>query len=262
MKNLDIFAKRKLNTIIILILFVTLYFISTYLTNFRGLFAAQSVPEGIVWLFQQFIPTERSLGWLPIILRQLVGTVFISVTATMVASVFALLMAMIGSRETGLNSITQFFAKGIASIFRNIPVVAWSIMLVLSFRQSQFTGFLALFFTTFGHLTRAFMETIDETSGGTIEALEATGASYLHIVFQGVIPTVSAQMVSWLLYMVENNVRDATLIGILTGTGIGFQFDLYYRSFRYDGAGMVILVLMIVVIGIEMLSNRVRRAII
>lgn len=261
LKKIDIFAQRKLTAAFIVVLFFIGYFVSAYITNFRGPIAAQSVPGGIIWLFQQFVPTERAIGYLPVILKQLLDTVFISIAATMIASVFSLFIAIIGSRETGVNAWTQIAAKIIASVFRNIPIVAWSIMLILSFRQSQFTGFLALFFTTFGHMTRAFMETIDETSSGTIEALEATGGSYFHIIFQGVIPTVSAQMISWLLYMIENNVRDATLVGILTGTGIGFQFDIFYKSFRYDAAGMVILVLMCVVIGIELVSNKVRRVI-
>ena len=34
-----------------------------------------------------------------------------------------------------------------------------------------------------------------------------------------------------MLYMVETNIRDATLVGILTGTGIGFAFNLFYKSF-------------------------------
>lgn len=261
MKEIDIFAKRKISTFIVLAVFAILYVISANLTNFGGPQAIVAVPEGIHWLFVHFVPTQESIEYFPVIMEDLLSTVFISVAATMVASVLSLFMAIIGSRETGLNAATKFIAKVIASIVRNIPLVAWSIMLLLSFRQSQFTGFFALFLTTFGHLTRAFMETIDNTSGGTIEALQATGASYFHIIFQGVIPTVSTQMVSWLLYMIENNIRDATLIGIFTGTGIGYRFELFYRSFRYNAAGLVVLVIMLVVIGIELLSNHIRRQI-
>ena len=48
-----------------------------------------------------------------------------------------------------------------------------------------------------------------------------------------------------MLYMVETNIRDATLVGILTGTGIGFVFNLFYKSFRYDVAGLVILLIVV-----------------
>ena len=62
--------------------------------------------------------------------------------------------------------------------------------------------------------------------------------------------------------MIETNIRDATLIGILTGTGIGFVFDVYYKSFRYDIAGLVLLSIILVVIACELISNFVRRRII
>ncbi|WP_417155464.1 PhnE/PtxC family ABC transporter permease, partial [Pediococcus acidilactici] len=69
------------------------------------------------------------------------------------------------------------------------------------------------------------METIDEVSGSVIEAMMASGASYLQIIWQGVLPMCLNQLLSWLLFLIENNIRDATLVGILTGTGIGFLFD-------------------------------------
>lgn len=257
----SIFVKKKRTAMILITVFAFLYFGASWITNFRGPVALLAVPEGLIWLFRNFIPTENSIGYFPLIVEKLIQTVTISVAATMTASVFSLLVAVMGSRETGINGFTQLFAKALASLFRNMPLVAWSMILLMSFKQSEFTGFLALFFTTFGHLTRAFMETIDETSGGTIEAMTATGASYFQVIFQGVIPMVSTQLLSWLLYMIENNVRDATLVGILTGTGIGFLFDLYYKSFRYDAAGLVILVIVLVVIALELTSNKIRRAI-
>ena len=53
--------------------------------------------------------------------------------------------------------------------------------------------------------------------------------------------------------------REATLVGILTGTGIGFIFNLYYRSFRYDAAGLVILIVALIVLIIELVSNKIRK---
>ncbi|MBF4806911.1 MAG: ABC transporter permease subunit, partial [Pseudoleptotrichia goodfellowii] len=134
-----------------------------------------------------------------------------------------------------------------------------SLILLFSFKQSEFTGFLALFFVSFGYLMRTFTETVDEVGEGVAEALKSTGASYFQIVFQGIIPSIASQLISWLLYYIENGIREATLIGVLTGTGIGFVFDLYYKSNRYDGAGLVILVILIIVIIIELLSNKIRK---
>jgi len=101
---------------------------------------------------------------------------------------------------------------------------------LLSFGQNVLTGLLALFIDTVGFLTRAYAEAIDETAESSVEALHASGAGWLSTVAQAVFPALMPQLTSWMLYMAETNIRDATLVGILTGTGIGFLFDLYYKS--------------------------------
>ncbi|HTP57600.1 MAG TPA: phosphonate ABC transporter permease, partial [Spirochaetia bacterium] len=50
-------------------------------------------------------------------------------------------------------------------------------------------------------------------------------------------------------------------VGFLTGTGIGFLFDVYYKSFNYHAASLVVIVTVIAVIGLETISNGVRRVI-
>ena len=152
-------------------------------------------------------------------------------------------------------------ARGIGSFFRNMPLVAWAMILMLAFSQSSLTGFLALFFGSLGFLVRAFMEALDEVDTGTIEALKATGASYFHVIFRSVVPCSSPQIVSWLLFTIETNIRDATLVGFLTGTGIGFAFDVYYKSFNYHAASLVVIVTVIAVIALEGISNRIRKVI-
>ena len=68
-------------------------------------------------------------------------------------------------------------------------------------------------------------------------------------------------MISWVLFMIDTNIRDATLVGLLTGTGIGFSFDLYYKSFNFHAASLVVILIVITVIIIEMISNNIRRVI-
>lgn len=123
------------------------------------------------------------------------------------------------------------------------------------------TGYFALFFGSFGFMTRAFIESIDEVSSSSVEALRATGASYFSIIFQSVIPSSMPQLLSWILFMVETNIRQATLIGILTGTGIGFLFSLYYKSLNYSSASLVVIVIVAAIMLIEVVSNYVRRVI-
>lgn len=149
----------------------------------------------------------------------------------------------------------------IAAFFRNVPDVVWAMLLMFSFGQNILTGFFALFFTTFGMLTRAFIETIDEVSSSCIEALQASGASFIQIVFQGIIPSSITGIVTWVLYMIETNIRSSTLIGMLTATGIGYLFDMYYKRLDFSSASLVVLLIIVMVIAIETFSNLIRRVI-
>jgi phosphonate transport system permease protein len=221
----------------------------------------RDLPGAISWMFTNFMPSASSFSKLGTIIDKLASTVLISIASSCTAAVLALVLAVIGSGSVGLRGPVPLAVRAIASLFRNIPTVAWALLLLLSFRQSEFTGYLALFLGSFGYLTRCFLESIDEVSGGAVEALRATGATYGQLVAQAVIPLSATAVISWVLFMIETNVRDATLVGILTGTGIGFLFDLYYKSFRYDNAGLVIVAVVVVVIALELASNFIRRAI-
>jgi phosphonate transport system permease protein len=50
-------------------------------------------------------------------------------------------------------------------------------------------------------------------------------------------------------------------VGILTGTGIGFLFDVYYKSMNYSAAALAVIGIVLVVLVIETASNALRRII-
>ncbi|WP_125712161.1 phosphonate ABC transporter, permease protein PhnE [Companilactobacillus kedongensis] len=239
----------------------SIYVLSSWILNFDSFSGFTAVPKAFTWLGVNFFPTSESVELLPRIWQKLIETVALAVSSTVVAAIIALFVAILGSKATGINNYVHVIVRGIASFFRNIPLVAWAMILLFSFKQSDFTGFLALLLMTVGYLIRAFMEIIEDEASETMMALKATGASYFQVIFQAVLPQIMPSLISWVLYMIENNVRDATLVGILTGTGIGFIFDLYFKSFRFDAVGMTILAIIIVVIVLEVLSNQIRKVI-
>jgi len=255
------FRQRRLRLSVVLVIILAIYVASMILVNFQTWTAITQIPAGLIWLFKNFIPTERSISYLGPILYQLWRTLLVAISSTVVASIFALVFAILGAKTTTPSPVLRLVIRFGASILRNIPVVAWAMILLFSFKQSDFTGFLALFFMTLGYLTRAFTETIEDLDAEKLQALQAVGANYFQCVFCGVLPEAASTLTSWILYMIENNLRDATLVGLLTGTGVGFLFDHYFKSFHYDAAGLIVLLIAILVICLELTSNQIRRAI-
>ena len=253
------FKKKKLRTLTIFFTAAALYTASAIMTGFTAWNALTGIPRGLYWLVRNFFPSAQSISVLPLIFKTSLHTAVIAITASTTAFCVACIAAVAGSQTTGRFRVLRIVCSGAASFFRNIPLPAWSILLLLSFKQNAVTGFLALFFITAGHLTRAFTEIIDSHAAESYTALEAAGVSYIPIIIHGVLPNVLPLFISWLLYAIGTDVRDSALIGILTGTGIGFLFNLYFKSFRYPEAGLIICVLTILVLCIDSISNRVRR---
>jgi phosphonate transport system permease protein len=258
----DIFAKRRNDGLLFFIALAALTAGSVIITQFDVVKGFTSVFKAFIWGASNFYPDAHAMSRLPDIAQKLWETVLMSVAATTIAAVFATLMALFGSRTTRINGLFSVIARGLASVFRNIPLVAWAMILMLAFSQSLLTGYLALFFGSLGFLTRAFIETMDEASLHAVEALQATGAGYSSIIVQAVLPSSLPQMISWVLFMIDTNIRDATLVGLLTGTGVGFTFDMYYKSFHFHEASLVVILIVITIIVIEMVSNFIRRIII
>lgn len=261
--DLSWFRRRQARTLAALVAIVVLFQLCSLICNFSLGYAVSSIPAAFVWMFQNFVPTVESLANLPMVVEQTISTALDSVAATVIAAVCGIAFSVLGSSSIGVECApVRGVIRAIASVFRNIPMIAWALLLLLSFKQNEFTGFLALFLTTFGQLMRFFLDTFDEIPTGPVEALRSCGASYWQVVFQAGLPLAVADLMSWMLYMVETNIRSATLIGLLTGTGIGFVFNLYYTSFRYDTAGLVIVVTIVFVLVIEAISNAARRSMI
>jgi phosphonate transport system permease protein len=234
---------------------------SAALAQFDFVAGLASFPKALSWLAVNFIPDARAWGNLPRILEKLGETVVVSIMATVLAAVVSFGLALLGSRTTRFHPWFSPPVRFIASLGRNIPVVAWAMIFLLAFGQTFLTGLLALFIETVGVLTRAFLEVIDETASAPVEALKASGATWSQVTSQAVVPSTLPPLTSWMLFMLETNIRSATLVGILTGTGIGFLFDLYYKSLNYPSAALVTIVIVIVVLILEAVSNALRKVI-
>ncbi len=260
-EQVSVFTKRKRTFTLSFLGIVAIFALASFITNFSVLGGIESIPKAITWISSNLVPNEKSWAKLPNILTKLMETALLSVAVTVCAGICAFFFSLLGTRITKINSWIGRTVRIIAAFFRNVPDVVWAMLLLFSFGQNILTGFFALFFTTFGMLTRTFIETIDEVSAECVEALTATGATYMQTVFQGIVPSSMSEIVTWVLFMIETNIRSSTLIGVLTATGIGYLFDLYYKRLDYGAASLVVISIVVLVIGIELISNKIRKVI-
>jgi phosphonate transport system permease protein len=259
--RVELFAKRKRTYTFVFLSVILLFSLASAVTEYDPVAGVASVPKAFLWIATNLIPNEKSIARIPNILNKLSETAFLSIAVTVIAAVCAFFTSLLGSKTTKINDILARAVRIIAAFFRNVPDVVWAILLMFSFGQNVLTGFFALFFTTYGMLTRTFIETVDEVSADCVEALHATGATYMQTVFQGILPSSISEVLTWVLFMIETNIRSSTLIGILTATGIGYLFDLYYKRLDYSSASLVVMSVVILVLVLESISGRIRKVI-
>jgi phosphonate transport system permease protein len=87
----------------------------------------------------------------------------------------------------------------------------------------------------------------------------ATGASRLQESFTGVTPQVMPAFVGTSLYVLDINIRSATILGIVGAGGIGFYLIQATRTLNWELVGGILIIIFAVVYAIERLSGWVRK---
>ena len=253
------FLFKRTKLVAILLLLVSSCMLLAKFTNAKSLFpSVLKVPEVIFSLFKFFMPNVESFKYLHDIANSYYRSSLVAISSTVLATFVALIFALLSANLTKRGFFLPIMIRFFASLCRNIPLPAWVILFLFSFGQNELTGFLVLFTVTLGTLTRIFRELIENTSNDSFIACTACGASYTSAIIHGILPNIEGQVISWLLYALATNIRDVALVGILTGSGIGFLFTLFFRSFRYEVAGLVIVVMTTTVIIFDLLSKKMR----
>ena len=104
---------------------------------------------------------------------------------------------------------------------RGVDGLIWTIVLSRAFGPGPLTGSLAILLTDTGSFGKIFSEAIENVDDKQIEGVASTGAKPLQRYRFGVIPQITPVLLSQVLYFLESNTRSATIIGAITGGGIG-----------------------------------------
>lgn len=236
-----------------LILFVA----TSAFTGFNPFAILFDMEEGVAMIVNDFFPPDFSK--ILEIYQSILVTLALAMTSCLTAFVFALALAFLGSVATSPFPKLATAIRAFAAVIRNIPMLVWAYILFTSLGIGTSVGFVALSISTFSFMLRAFIETIDETSSDVLEALNASGANFFQKIAQGVLPSAIVSIVGWLLYCIELNIRSSTIVGMVGGGGVGLLLFSYIKGFRYDIACGIILIIALMVIAVDALTNYLRK---
>lgn len=139
------FRKRSIFIVLLAVGFIAINAISGAAVDFDFVAAVMDFPSAVVWMATNFVPTVESLEKIPQILNALLSTVLSAVASSVMGAIFAYLLAVLGCRSVGIGGPTSVIVRAIASVFRNIPAVAWAFILLFSFIKVNLPAFLFCF---------------------------------------------------------------------------------------------------------------------
>jgi phosphonate transport system permease protein len=259
-ERLRLASRESLRTSIVFLgVLLILFGLSTGFTRFNPIAALLSQGEFWNFIFTDFVPP--SAGRLLALLRAVTQTIYMALASTGLSAILALLLSLLGTAAVTRSRTINALVRAFASILRNIPNLVWAFILVAAFGIGTVVGVLSLIIGTTGSLTRFFIEILDETARETMEPLLAAGAGTPSIVTQALLPGAMPGFIAWILYCVELNIRTSTILGMVGAGGIGLLLMGYIKQFNYAAASTAILAVALVIIGVNLLTNYLRRLI-
>ena len=250
---------KRVYTIFLLVVMVV-FILSTAVTHFNGL--TLFIHADSIWQFvsQDFLPPRLpKLSRLPGVLESVVVTLALAMSSTTIAAILAFLTALFGSEKISPFPRAAKFVRGFATFLRNIPTLVWAFILFSSLGIGTGVGFIALCITSFAFMVRAFVETMEDVSNDCVESLTAVGASFPQRVSQAIVPACLNGFIAWFLYCIEVNIHASTIVGMVGGGGVGMVLFSYIKTFRYDIACSIILLIALMVILVDRLTAILRR---
>jgi phosphonate transport system permease protein len=195
-------------------------------------------------------------------LKELISAMFetieIAFLGTFLAIVLSIPLGLFSARNLAPNYFVYLVCKTIVIFFRAIPEFIIAMILVIAIGFGAMPGVLALGLHTMGFLAKFYAEDIEHINKGPIDALKSSGATKNQIISFGVIPQILPSFVANNLYILDRNVRMATMLGIVGAGGIGYELQSSFRMFEYERVSAIIILIFITIFLIDHFSAFIR----
>jgi phosphonate transport system permease protein len=225
--------------------------------NWSALFHGETVRTTAEFL-RGFAPPDLSPAFLHKIAGATAETLSMSALGTLIAAVFGLVLALPASGRFGAAAGSA--TRMILNVLRSIPELVWASILLIAAGLGPFAGTLALAIHTIGVLGRLFAEALENASPLAETTLRLNGVRPLAAFLYATLPQTAPQMMSYVLYRWENNIRAAAILGVVGAGGLGQMLKYHLSLFQMQQAASVILAMLLLVTLVDAVSFALRRA--
>ncbi|WP_235044500.1 phosphonate ABC transporter, permease protein PhnE [Staphylococcus massiliensis] len=247
--------KRWLSVVVVLALVVW----SFIFTGFSVGDLLYGVPQMVALVQDMFPP---NWGYFSEIFEPMIETVRMAVVGTFIGAILSIPISLLCATNITQSSFISIPARFILNIVRTIPDLLLAAIFVAIFGIGQIPGILALIILTISVISKLMYESLEGIDNGPLEAMKAVGANKIKWIAFGVVPQAIASYMSYVLYAFEINIRAAAVLGLVGAGGIGLFYDHTLGLFQYQKTMTIILFTLIIVVIIDIVSQKVRERLI
>jgi phosphonate ABC transporter permease subunit PhnE len=247
----------------LLVLYIGLQITNLDLSRANPQYSLQVIGQLFKWDFRILTPQNEFETFWDTAEGLMIITIFLGIIATAFSIVAALPLSFIGARNIMSGnpiSIAIYVAvRLLFTIIRSIDVLILVIITAVLLGIGNAAGVIALAFHNVGVLGKLYSEAIEGIDPGPLEAITATGANRLQVIWTAVLPQIINPFISFTIYRLDTNVRLAPILGLVGGGGIGFILFQAINLFQYGAAGLIIFMIVITVATMDFASAQIRR---
>ena len=250
-------AKISINITFLILIFLTAWGFLTIDTKEIDLWKASQQAVGD--FYKMFFGPKATHFTLAEAFKELLTTLSLAFMTTLLGSIIALVLGLMAARNL-TNEKVSLVIKSFISFVRAVPTVLWVLIFAIGAGLGAVAAVIGMSFHTVGYLLKAYSESFEELDEGVIEALKASGANWMQIIFQAVIPSSATYILSWTFVRFEINFAVAVAMGAAAGAG-GIGYQLYMAAgyfFDIREIGVITYLLLGVALLMEIFATRLK----
>ena len=184
----------------------------------------------------------------------LVESLEIAILASFIGIVLSLPIGVLAARNL-MPPWVSWPARALVAAARSFHPVIVAIVFVKAVGFGAIAGICALVVGSIGFIGKLFAEAIEEISLKQVEAVRATGASFMNTLIFGVMPQVFGRFIGFATYQLDSNLRNSTMVGIVGAGGIGGTLFSAFQRFDYDFVAAILLSIIAMIFAGEVLAT-------
>lgn len=197
-------------------------------------------------------------GYLWRVLGLMLQTIEIAIWGTLLCIIISIPLALLATSNYTPHWVFYHLSRALCSFNRAVPELISAMFLVLMFGFGALPGIIALGIHTSGFLGKFFADDIENVEKGVQDALKCTGVNRIQVLRFTVIPQVLPQYMGYIQYILERNVRSATVLGIVGAGGIGMELKGRWDLSDFGHVSTILLIVFITVFVLENITQYAR----